>query len=59
MINQLGGFYKLYDGENMYVPHQISREIFLFNTNEIRLRFIETVNIEQIPIDLINILFRS
>ncbi|CAF1367290.1 unnamed protein product [Adineta steineri] len=68
MINHLSKFvgtsYKLYDGQFLYVPYQLSKEFFLFNNttlntpNEVRIRFIDTINIEQIPIDLINILFR-
>jgi hypothetical protein len=68
MINHLskylGGLNKLYDGQYLYVPYQLSKEFFLFNNttlntpNEVRIRFIDVINIEQIPIDLINILFR-
>lgn len=69
MINQLAqslnGLQKLYDGQFIYVPNQLSKEFFLLDdpicqsSNEIRVRFIDTLSIEQIPIDLVNILFRS
>ncbi|CAF4219157.1 unnamed protein product, partial [Rotaria sp. Silwood2] len=68
MINHLskylGDLHKLYDGQFIYVSHQLSKETFIFNNttmnipNEVRIRYIETINIEQIPIDLINVLFR-
>ncbi|CAF1090747.1 unnamed protein product [Adineta ricciae] len=68
MINHLskyvGSLYKLYDGEFLYVPRQLSKEVFVFNNtasnipNEVRIRFVDTIDIEQIPVDLVNILFR-
>ncbi|CAF4486977.1 unnamed protein product [Rotaria sp. Silwood1] len=68
MINHLskclGDLHKLYDGQFIYVSRQLLKETFVFNNttintpNEVRIRYIETINIEQIPMDLINVLFR-
>ncbi|CAF4506390.1 unnamed protein product [Rotaria socialis] len=68
MINHLsktlGDLHKLYDGQFMYVPNPLSKEAFIFNNtkvntpNEVRLKYSDTINIEEIPIDLINSLFR-
>ncbi|CAF0725401.1 unnamed protein product [Rotaria sordida] len=68
MINHLskylGDLHKLYDGQFIYVSRQLLKETFIFNNttintpNEVRIQYIETINIEQIPIDLINVLFR-
>ncbi|CAF3933312.1 unnamed protein product [Rotaria magnacalcarata] len=68
MINHLsktlGDLHKLYDGQFMYVPNPLSKEAFIFNNtkintpNEVRIKYSDTINIEEIPIDLINSLFR-